>query len=96
MLESDLVVVLEPTDNAIQAGCLGNLNATVIFRGEARHSARPWQGVNAIARGRGPRAGGRGAARGRGRRAHLRRGAERDAIPGGVADNVIPDRVEVP
>jgi succinyl-diaminopimelate desuccinylase len=46
--EADLVVVLEPTDNTIQAGCLGNLNATLSFHGESAHSARPWQGVNAI------------------------------------------------
>jgi len=48
VLESDLVIVLEPTDNAIHAGCLGNLNATLTFVGQSAHSARPWYGVNAI------------------------------------------------
>ncbi len=46
--ETDLAIVLEPTDNTIQAGCLGNLNATLAFRGISAHSARPWLGVNAI------------------------------------------------
>lgn len=46
--EASLVIVLEPTDNTIQAGCLGNLNATLRFRGVAAHSARPWHGDNAI------------------------------------------------
>jgi len=47
--EADLAVVLEPTDNTIQAGCLGNLTATLTFHGKSAHSARPWLGVNAIA-----------------------------------------------
>jgi succinyl-diaminopimelate desuccinylase len=47
--EAALAIVLEPTDNTIQAGCLGNLNATLTFRGRSAHSARPWLGVNAIA-----------------------------------------------
>jgi succinyl-diaminopimelate desuccinylase len=46
---AQLVVVLEPTDNTIQAGCLGNVNATLRFRGVSAHSARPWTGENAIA-----------------------------------------------
>jgi len=48
--EAKLVIMLEPTDNTIQSGCLGNLNATLVFSGESSHSARPWQGVNAIDR----------------------------------------------
>jgi succinyl-diaminopimelate desuccinylase len=45
---ADLVIVLEPTDNTIQAGCLGVVNAELVFAGESAHSARPWMGVNAV------------------------------------------------
>jgi succinyl-diaminopimelate desuccinylase len=45
---ADLAIVLEPTANAVQAGCLGNLDAAWTFRGRAGHSARPWLADNAL------------------------------------------------
>lgn len=46
----ELAVVLEPTNNRVQAGCVGSLQARVHFRGKRAHSARPWQGENAMYR----------------------------------------------
>jgi succinyl-diaminopimelate desuccinylase len=97
LCDAELAVVLEPTDCAIHAGCMGHLRALVVFEGEAAHSARPWTGRNAIAeavRGLAPVLG------------HEPREVEIEGLPftevlsatqihGGVATNVIPDRVEV-
>jgi succinyl-diaminopimelate desuccinylase len=45
---AELVLMMEPTDNAIHAGCLGNINADWSFHGRSGHSARPWEAENAI------------------------------------------------
>lgn len=41
-------IVMEPTNQALEAGCQGSINADVTFIGEPAHSARPWLGDNAI------------------------------------------------
>lgn len=95
--EADLVLMMEPTDNTIHAGCLGNINATWSFHGRSGHSARPWQADNAIAR----------AARAIVRVEDAAPPVEHvfdgltftevvsvTQIRGGIAQNVIPDRVD--
>jgi succinyl-diaminopimelate desuccinylase len=96
LASADLAIVMEPTANAIQAGCLGNIIAAWTFAGTAGHSARPWLADNAIHR----------AARGIAALAevpverHTFGGLEfREAVSvtrvsGGIADNVVPDRAE--
>jgi succinyl-diaminopimelate desuccinylase len=46
--DAAFAVVLEPTDNTLEVGCNGNLQAVIRVRGRAAHSARPWHGDNAI------------------------------------------------
>lgn len=46
----DLAVVGEPTDNTIQIGCVGSIHMCVTVLGQACHSARPWNGCNALYR----------------------------------------------
>src|SRR5689334_4837033 len=47
-LEAEFVVVMEPTDCELHAGCLGNIGASWTFEGRSGHSARPWTADNAI------------------------------------------------
>ncbi len=41
-------IAMEPTDNVVQVGCVGSIHATLLFEGRSAHSARPWQGHNAV------------------------------------------------
>jgi succinyl-diaminopimelate desuccinylase len=92
--EAGLAILLEPTDLAIHAGCLGNMNARLTFHGVSGHSARPWTADSAIEKalvGLAPIA------------ALERREALVGGLPfyevltitrfeAGIADNVVPDR----
>ncbi|MCL2012009.1 MAG: succinyl-diaminopimelate desuccinylase [Cystobacterineae bacterium] len=41
-------IALEPTDQSIMLGCMGSMHLSLTLQGKAAHSARPWQGENAI------------------------------------------------
>src|SRR5215210_7103576 len=95
-LAAGLVVMMEPTANELHAGCLGNIGATWTFRGRSGHSARPWTADNAIERAAAgvlalaaqpplPR---------RFDGLEFVEVASVTKIAGGIAGNVIPDRVD--
>ena len=47
-LAADFAVLLEPTNGGIEGGCKGTLRADIATKGIRAHSARPWNGHNAI------------------------------------------------
>lgn len=47
-LAADFAVLLEPTNGGIEGGCKGTLRVDVATKGISAHSARPWNGHNAI------------------------------------------------
>ena len=48
VLQADLAIVPEPTEGALEVGCVGTCQVEVAFGGKSSHAARPWQGENAI------------------------------------------------
>jgi succinyl-diaminopimelate desuccinylase len=48
LAQADVAVLLEPTDCAVELGCVGSLNVEITAVGRAAHSARPWLGENAV------------------------------------------------
>ena len=87
----------EPTGCDVHAGCVGVVNADLVFHGRTAHSARPWEGDSAILRAvpfleR--------ASRTAQRPVEVEGLTFHDTlcitqIHGGVARNVVPDRVEL-
>jgi succinyl-diaminopimelate desuccinylase len=95
-IDAGLVVMMEPTACELHAGCLGNVNANWTFRGRSGHSARPWTADNAIEHA----AAGVLALAAQPPEPRDFDGltfvevASVTRIAGGIAANVIPDRVE--
>ena len=97
LLEGDAAILGEPTGAAIEAGCQGTMRFRVSLSGVRAHSARPWMGVNAI-----HRAGGLlSAVDGYEHRepeidgCTFREALQVVRIDGGIAGNVVPDRVDL-
>lgn len=97
LVAGEVALLGEPTAAAIEAGCQGTMRVRVELVGARAHTARPWMGRNAIHRAGGllatldayePR---RPVIDG----CEFREGLQAVFIEGGLAGNVVPDRVVV-
>lgn len=96
-LDGDFAILMEPSNAGIEAGCQGSLRVEVEVPGVRAHSARSWMGDNAIHK----------TSEVLNRLAayepavvtvdglDYREGMNAVAVSGGIAGNVIPDRVVV-
>ncbi|HEX8084667.1 MAG TPA: succinyl-diaminopimelate desuccinylase [Solirubrobacteraceae bacterium] len=94
--DTELAIVMEPTANALHAGCVGNILARVVAHGRSGHSARPWDADNAIHR-LAERIGAIAAQPFEERTFEgltFREAMSVVTVEGGIAQNVIPDRAE--
>ena len=95
LLAGDVAILGEPTNAIIEAGCQGTLRGELTVSGERAHTARPWMGRNAIHR-LGPvldRLHGYVERRPTIDGCTYREAIQAVRVEGGVAGNVVPDRV---
>lgn len=97
LLDADLAIVMEPSNGVIEGGCQGTIRVEIRTAGKRAHSARAWQGSNAIHAAqeiltrlaeyspREPEVDG----------LRYREGLNAVGIRGGIAGNVIPDECVV-
>lgn len=97
LLRADLAILMEPSNGQVEAGCQGALDFDIKLTGRRAHSARSWQGINAVEtaapvlaklnsfRARTPVVDG----------LTYHEGLNAVAIHGGIARNVIPDECHI-
>jgi len=97
LVAGDFAVLLEPTDLWLEAGCQGSIRLEATFCGRRAHTARPWQGVNAVHRAAPvlQRLAGYEPVEMEVDGLRFRQALQVVDVRGGVAGNVVPDRCTV-
>jgi succinyl-diaminopimelate desuccinylase len=97
LVAGDFAVLLEPTDLWLEAGCQGSIRLEATFHGRRAHTARPWQGDNAVYRAAAvlQRLAGYTPPELHVDGLNFRQALSVVRVYGGVAGNVVPDRCAV-